>query len=121
MASSNLKGHWSNHQWVELKAVNNGDWSGAFWEPEGNDKEPWVELDLGEQKKVTKAIIYERGTAVSAFEIQAEEGEQWKTVYTGTAIGNKAEMEIPGTEAQKFRLVLKGFSGVPGIYEIVLL
>lgn len=120
-ASSNLKGHWSNHQWVDLKAVNNGDWSGAFWEPEGNDKEPWVELDLGEQKKVTKAIIYERGTAVSAFEIQAEEGEQWKTVYTGTAIGNKAEMEIPGTEAQKFRLVLKGFSGVPGIYEIVLL
>jgi alpha-L-fucosidase len=120
-ASSNLKGHWSNHQWVELKAVTNGDWSGSFWEPGGDDKHPWVEIDLGEIKKVTKAILYERGSAVEAFELQALEGDQWKTVHTGTTIGNKAEIEIPGTEAQKIRLVLKGFSQVPGIYEIVLL
>jgi alpha-L-fucosidase len=120
-ASSNLKGHWSNHQWVDLKSVNNGDWSGAFWEPGGDDKNPWVEIDLGEIKKVTKAIIYERGSAVEAFELQAPEGDQRKIIYAGTTIGNKSEITIPGTEAQKIRLVLKKFSQVPGIYEIVVL
>ncbi len=33
-ASSNFKGHWSNHLWVDLKAVPNSDGSGAFLKPE---------------------------------------------------------------------------------------
>src|SRR4030042_35659 len=39
--SSNQKGQWINHQWVDLKAINNGDWSGSFWQPSDNDKTPW--------------------------------------------------------------------------------
>ena len=50
-ASSNLKGHWSNHQWVEINAVTNGDWSGSFWEPESGDDKPWIEIDLGKPEK----------------------------------------------------------------------
>ncbi|MCK9641287.1 MAG: alpha-L-fucosidase, partial [Prolixibacteraceae bacterium] len=60
-ASSNPSGHWSNHQWVELNAVTNGDWSGAFWEPEEKDLNPWIELDLGKPQKISQAFIYERG------------------------------------------------------------
>jgi alpha-L-fucosidase len=120
-ASSNLKGHWSSHQWVELNAVTNGDWSGSFWEPEEKDQNPWIEIDLGKTEKISKAILYERGYAVESYELQTPGGEQWKTIYSGASIGNKAEIEIPGTEAQKVRLVLKKFSQVPGIYEVVLL
>ena len=120
-ASSNLKGHWSNHLWVELGAVTNGDWSASFWEPEPKDLQPWVEIDLGKPEKISEAILYERGTSVKAFELQALVGEKWKTLAKGTKIGSKVEFKLPKTTAQKVRLVLKEFSKVPGIYEIVLL
>lgn len=120
-ASSNLKGLWSNHQWVELKSVTNGDWSGAFWEPEAADKNPWVEIDLGQPEKITKAILYERGSAVSAYEIQILNDEKWEVAFRGTTIGAKTEIELPGKTVQKFKLVIIEFSAVPGIYEIVLL
>jgi alpha-L-fucosidase len=120
-ASSNPKGHWSNHQWVELNAVTNGDWSGAFWEPEEKDLSPWVEIDLGKPEKISKAILYERGQSVKAFELQVLSGDKWKTIYKGTTIGSKAEIKLPKTNTQKVRLVLKEYTQVPGIYEIVLL
>jgi alpha-L-fucosidase len=120
-ASSNPKGHWSNHQWVDMNAVTNGDWSGAFWEPEANDKNPWLEIDLGKAQKFSKAYLYERGTAVKSFELQYLKGESWKTAYKGTTIGSKAELKLSGFSAQKVRLVLKDFSDVPGIYEIILM
>ena len=120
-ASSNPKGHWSNHQWVELNAVTNGDWSGAYWEPEAKDHSPWVEVDLGKPEKISQAILYERGTAVKAFELQALVGDKWKILAKGTTIGSKTEIKLPKTTAQKVRLVLKEYSQTPGIYEIVLL
>jgi alpha-L-fucosidase len=120
-ASSNPTGHWSNHQWVEVKSVTNGDWSGAFWEPEAKDEKPWMEIDLGKPEKIANAILYERGTAVKSFELQAQVGDNWKTIGKGTTIGSKCELKLPKTTAQKIRLVLKEYSQVPGIYEIVLL
>ncbi|MDP3912541.1 MAG: alpha-L-fucosidase [Bacteroidota bacterium] len=120
-ASSNSEGHWSNHQWVDLNSITNGDWSGAFWEPEAKDLNPWVEINLGKPEKISRAIIYERGTSVKVFELQAQFDDQWKTIYKGTTIGNKAGIKLPKTTTQKIRLVLKEYSQVPGIYEIVLL
>ena len=120
-ASSNPKGHWGNHQWVELSAVTNGDWSGSFWEPEEKDLSPWVEIDLGKPEKISKAILYERGQSVKAFELQVLSGDKWKTIYKGTTIGSKAEIKLPKTNTQKVRLVLKEYTQAPGIYEIVLL
>jgi alpha-L-fucosidase len=120
-ASSNLKGHWSNHLWVELAAVTNGDMSASFWEPEPKDAHPWVEVDLGKLEKIREAILYERGNSVQAFELQALVGEKWKTLAKGNKIGSKLELKLPKTTAQKVRLILKEFSKVPGIYEIVLL
>jgi len=120
-ASSNPKGHWSNHQWVDMNAVTNGDWSGAFWEPEANDSTPWLEIDLGKAQKISRAFIYERGSAVKAFELQYLQGETWKTAHKGSTIGSKAEIKLSDFTAQKVRLVLKEFSGVPGIYEIILM
>jgi len=121
-ASSNLKGFWSNdHLWVELTAVTNGDWSGSFWKPDLKDKQPWVEVDLGKPEKISQAILYERGTAIKAFELQALVGNQWETISKGKTIGSKLELKLPKTTTQKVRLVLKEFSQLPGIYEVVLL
>lgn len=115
-ASSNPNPHWTG-----INSINNGDWAGQAWSPAKEDKEPWAEIDLGKPEKVSKAIIYESGQAVKAFEMQVLSGEKWKTVYKGTTIGGKMEVKLPKTTTQKVRLVLKEFSQVPGIYEIVLL
>lgn len=118
--SSNQIGHFSEHQWIELSAVNNGDWSGSFWEPEANDKQPWVMVDLEEAVEISQAIIYERGNAVESFELQALEENQWKTIFSGKTIGSKLEIPLPKVTAQKVRLVFKEYSSVPGIYELIL-
>ena len=120
-ASSNLKGFWGNSHWVELSSVTNGDWSGSFWEPEAKDLKPWLEIDLGKPEKISQAILYERGQSVKAYELHALIGNNWKTIYKGTTIGSKTEIKLPKTTTQKVRLVLKEFSQVPGMYEVVLL
>jgi alpha-L-fucosidase len=59
--SSNLKGHWSNHQWVEIEAITNGDWSGTFWHPASDDINPWVEIDLGKPDENFKSHSVRKG------------------------------------------------------------
>jgi len=110
-----------NPDWNGVSSINNGDWVGHEWKPAKEDKTPWAEIDFGKPEKVSKAIIYESGKAVKAFELQYKSGEVWKSVYKGTTIGSKLEIKLPGFTAQKVRLLLTGFTQVPGIYEIVLL
>ncbi len=119
-ASSNLKGHWSHHQLVDLASVNNGDWAGDFWHPEESDTAPWIEIDLGESMKVNSAILFERGNNIESYELQYKSGEEWITLHKGSKIGEKNEEVFPETELQHFRLLITEFSDIPGIYEIVL-
>ncbi len=107
--------------WRDIKSINNGDLVGHYWTPDVKDKTPWAEIDLGKPEKISNAIIYESGEAVKSFELQYLQGETWKTFYKGTTIGAKAELNFPKITAQEVRLVLKEFSKVPGIYEVVLL
>ena len=108
-------------RWRGINSINNGDWVGQYWTPAKDDKAPWAEIDLGKPEKISRAIIYENGNAIRAFEIQYKIGDNWKTAYQGKTIGSKAEVKLSGFTAQNVRLVLKDFSGVPGIYEWVLL
>ena len=110
-----------NPHWNGITSVNNGDWVGHAWSPAKEDRMPWAEIDLGKTEKISKAIIYESGQAVKAFEIQFLSGNTWKTIYKGTTIGTKAEIKLPKATAQKIRLVLKEYAEVPAIYEFVLL
>lgn len=110
-----------NSQWNDIKSVVNGDWVGHYWVPAKTDKTPSAEIDLGKPEKISKAIIYESGDAVKAFELQYLQNETWKVFYKGTTLGAKAELKFPKIIVQKVRLVLKEFSKVPGIYEVVLL
>ena len=119
--SSNLKAHWSNHQWVDVKSITNGDWSGSFWHPANDDTNPWLEIDLGDTQKVQKAVIYEWRQNIKSFELQYKKDNQWITFYEGTTIGERAEITFPETEIKQFRMVLNRFDEIPGIYEIVLL
>ncbi len=108
-------------KWRGISSINNGDWVGHSWSPAKDDKAPWAEIDLGKPEKLSKAIIYENGNAVKAFEIQYLQGDNWKTVFKGKTIGSRAEIKLPKFTAQRVRLMLKDFTGVPGIYELILM
>lgn len=119
--SSNQKAQWINHQWVDLKAINNGDWSGSFWQCADDDKIPWVEFDLGKPEKISKAVLYESGNNIKSFELQYKSGDVWKTFYKGTNIGPRAEVTFKPVEAQLVRLQIGSYAGTLQIYEVMLL
>jgi alpha-L-fucosidase len=118
--SSNQEPRWIKQEWIDINAVTNGDWSGDFWSPAEDDAHPWLEIDLGSMMKVKGAIIYERGNNIGAYEILYKTGEDWKTLYTGNTIGEKAVADFPETELQQVRLLISDFSALPGTYEITL-
>ncbi len=119
-ASSNLKGTWINHEWVDLRTVNNGEWSGSFWKAAADDKQPWIEIDLAKEERISRIFLYESGTNINAFELQYKDGANWKTFHKGTSIGPRAEISIDPLEMQFVRLQITSFSDVPGIYELML-
>jgi alpha-L-fucosidase len=119
--SSNSGAKWIDYQWVDIMSVTNGDWVGSFWQSAKDDKRPWIEIDLGKPEKITKAVLYESGENVKKFELQYQSGNLWKTFFTGSTIGPKAEIKFPAIDAQFIRLAITSFSAPPGIYEIMLL
>ena len=119
--SSNQNAQWINHQWVDLKAINNGDWSGSFWQCADDDKTPWIEFDLGKPEKISKAILYESGNNIKSYELQYKSGDLWKTFYKGTIMGPRAEVAFKPLEAQTIRLQIISYTGTLQIYEIMLL
>jgi alpha-L-fucosidase len=119
--SSNLKPHWSHHQWVDVLSVTNGDWVGDFWHPAEGDEVPWVEIDLGKEENISTAVLYEREENIRSFELQYKSGDEWKTLHSGTTIGSKAVVLFPEVSSRYIRLVIQEYIGTPGIYEIVLL
>jgi alpha-L-fucosidase len=110
-----------NPGWTDIKSINNGDWVGTYWQPSNDDMAPWAEIDLGKPQKITKAVIYESGQNIKAFELQVKSGNDWKSIYKGNSIGNKAEIKFPAVNAQIIRLVISSFNRTPGIYEVMLL
>jgi hypothetical protein len=118
-ASSNVKPSWINHEWVDLKSINNGEWSGSFWKAAEDDKEPWIEIDLGKTESIKKVVLYESGSNIRSYELQYREGDNWKTIHNGTEIGPKSEVNIGIVDLQLMRLVIKSFTGTPGIYEMM--
>jgi alpha-L-fucosidase len=120
-ASSNIKPSWINHEWIDLKSVNNGEWSGSFWKADINDREPWIEIDMGEIEKISKVVLYESGSNITSYELRYKQGETWKTIHKGTTIGPKLELNIGIVDMQIARLYITSFSGIPGIYEMMLM
>jgi alpha-L-fucosidase len=119
--SSNVKPLWINYQWIDIKSINNGDWSGSFWQAADDDKAPWVEIDLGNREKISKFVLYESGRNINSYELHYKSGNEWITFYKGITIAERAEIAIKPIEARYIRLVINSFSNAPAIYEIMLL
>jgi alpha-L-fucosidase len=82
----------------------------------------WLEVDLGRDVPVGRIRIMEHtffNSTIAGFEVQALQGTEWKPIAGGTRMGDWAQRIDPVT-ARKFRLVIRGAEGMPGIREFQL-
>lgn len=82
----------------------------------------WLEVDLAKEESVSRIRVEEYvffGSSFSHFEVQAYVNGQWKTLASDTKMG-KWEKTIDPVHARKFRLLVYGANGMPGISEFQL-
>jgi alpha-L-fucosidase len=80
----------------------------------------WLEVDLGKEATVSRAIIQEGWDRTRQFSVQYKAGDEWKEAAAGTTIGAKRELLLAPVQAQVFRLNITDASDVPTIWEFQL-
>ena len=113
-------GTWSQPGYEAEKACD-GDPATRWGAPE-NSRSGWLEIDLGAEKTVSRALVDEGGFARSRrFEIQANVDGDWHAVVTGTTIGAGKEIKFATpVKALVFRLNILEANEVPTIGEFQL-
>lgn len=68
--------------------------------------EGWLEVDLGEARAVDSAVIFEGSEYFGAekFELQCRIADEWRTLSSGTKLGQPAVLKFEAVRAQRFRL-----------------
>ncbi len=91
------------------------------WATDAGTHQAWLAVDLGEPRSIDRAMIGESyAPRVQEFELQAKEGDAWKTFHRGTTIGEERSIKFPPIKAQVIRLsILKADEG-PTIWEFQL-
>jgi alpha-L-fucosidase len=92
------------------------------WATDSGTHRAWLEVDLGAATAVGRAEILEvLGPRIKAFEIQAKQGSEWKTVYAGKQVDHDDQIEFNPVTARFFRLNITDASDGPTIEEFRLL
>ena len=91
------------------------------WATDAGTKQAWLEVDLGKPVTFSRVGIEEAYAGrVQSFELQAWEGEKWKTFHTGTTIGESFSATFAPITAQRVRLNILVASEGPTISEFQL-
>jgi len=111
----------SSHYFWKASNVLDGDWTGYGWKREGDEKNPWIEIDIGEKASVSRMVVFEDGNNIEAFEISVLTRNGWSVIYSGEHIGEKLDFKLEPVKGQVFRLSVIKSNDAPAIREIVLL
>jgi len=85
------------------------------WAVNGGVDNAWLELDLGKPTRISTIMIDERAyEKVSKFLLEYKTGNDWKTLFEGTIIGNSYAKDFPPVTAQFVRLHTLDCSGNVG-------
>jgi hypothetical protein len=80
------------------------------WVADTSDAIPVLTVDLGGIKRFNEVVIMEPYEAhIKSFEFQIRIGEKWKTLVSGTGIGQEFVKQFPSAEARMVRLVITGY------------
>jgi alpha-L-fucosidase len=92
------------------------------WATDGGTKQAWIVADLGKPQRVVGVRIDEAlAERVRRFEFQYQDGNAWKTVFTGQKLGAGFSKKFDPVSARSFRLNILDAVDGPTIDEIELL
>jgi alpha-L-fucosidase len=94
------------------------------WASDGNQKQVWIEVDLGKAKTFSRVALREwagGGKRVQKFEVQFKNGAEWKTIFTEATMGPDFKRSFPPVTAQVVRLNILDAKDGPTIDEIEIL
>lgn len=94
------------------------------WATDGGTKRAWLELDLGKPVAFSQVAIHEwagGGLRIQKFELQAKDGDSWKTFFSGGTVGPKFKQQFPTVTAQVVRLNILDATDGPTIDELEIL
>jgi len=77
-----------------------------YWMADGNDKEPWLQVDLGKPKTFNKVTMLEKYNRIQAYKLQYLKGEEWITFYEAKELGSLTLALKKPITAQKIRIVI---------------
>ncbi len=93
------------------------------WATDSGTRQAWIAADLGRQVKVQRVRIAEAAPyagRVKKFDFQYRQGGEWKTIFTGTTLGEKFQRRFEPVTAREFRLNIQDATEGPTIAEIEL-
>ncbi len=91
------KGKWGNahgHHW-------------RFWAAKPDDGQPWIQVELDEEKLVGRIMLQEKCSRIKAYELQVESDGQWVTVHAGKSISLFSLKLAEPIKTKKVRLWVK--------------
>ena len=101
------------------KAVD--DNNATRWATDQGTSQAQLEVDLGEEKSITQAVIKEAYAGrVKRFKLERFINGEWESFYQGKGIGKNAEFEFEPVSAQKVRLNILEATEGPTIWEFQL-
>ena len=87
----NVKVRSSNENGAKDALASDGSMA-TYWESDGQTESPWLEYDLGSEKSISRAVLFEgafegQHANIHHVQIEVKEGDVWKTVKEVHGIG----------------------------------
>lgn len=102
-------------QWGPDKAVDGN--FGTRWAADDDQNSGWLEIDLGAPQTLSAAYLSEAYGRVRAFQIEVPDGQSWKVIAKGGAIGDGIDLEFALVKTSRVRLNITDAPGGPTIWE----
>jgi hypothetical protein len=91
------------------------------WGAAPNSRSGWLEVDLGQEMKIGRALIKElEFPRTQEFVIEYQDGEVWKELARGTTIAGEKMIEFAPVSARRVRLNILKANEVPTLEEFAL-
>lgn len=91
------------------------------WATDTETKQAWIAATLTSPRIVKSVSISEAFDRVRKFEFQYRDGDEWKTIFTGTTLGEQFHRSFPPVQGSEFRLNILEATAGPTINEIEFL